>query len=299
MPYPLEGPDTSYAQGNVDPANFPGQFAIVNASRANIGLATGSYYHQQVDAFRRAGRHVGHYFFNGNVDPVECANYYVNNLYAKPGDSHWLDSESEPGTKTVAWVPDTALAFMQTVKQRIGIVPGIYLNHSLLTSHDWTRVKNFGAKLWLAWYNDTLPADIPYWGAPTIWQYTSSGYDHNRALAALGTASTGGGATPLPTLEDEMLLITSKARGYFVIGAGYSRKLRNQEQLAAAQAIVSKTIVGNDRQVDLWNEIALRGTSAATTAVTAALTPAQLEELHNSLATVIPHEFVITGKANA
>jgi len=192
-PYTLQGPDTSYAQGALNPANFPGQFAIVNASRANIGLATGSYYHQQVTAFRNQGRHIGHYFFNGNLDPTTCANYFVAQLFDhRAEDSLWLDCESEPGTNTVAWGPGKALVFVQRVYQLTGKRVGIYLNKSLMNGANWSELVAFGSPLWLAYYDTALPP-LRWWTFATVWQHTSAGYDHNRALPSLLT-----GVAPTP-----------------------------------------------------------------------------------------------------
>lgn len=294
-PYTLEGPDTSWVQGNLNPANFPGQFAVVNASRANVGLAVGSYYRQQIDAFRAAGRHCGHYFFNGNISPTLCATFFVNNLYAQEGDTYHLDVEDEPGTGTAHWTPGQVLEFDDVLFARTGKhLKSVYLNRSIRDAHDWSAVVARGIQLWLAYYNATLPA-LDEWGQPVVWQYTSAGYDHNRATDDLLSDSPV--APPQPEDDDVPLLITSPGRGYFVIGAGYSYKLRNGEDLAAALLIVSKTIAGNDRQVDLWNAQVTQGQAAGAGAPQ--LTPEQLNTLVAQLATSVPHEFSITGKASA
>lgn len=193
--YPLEGPDLSYAQGNANPANFPGQFAIINASRANVGLAVGSYYHRQVDAFRAAGRHILHYFFNGNVNATVCGQFFVANLYEQPGDDYMLDVEDEPSTGTVHWNPAQVLAFDDVVFASRGKhLRLVYLNRSIRDAYDWSAVRARGIELHLAWYNATLPANDE-WGDPLAWQYTSAGYDHNRARADLLTTAVGTAAS--------------------------------------------------------------------------------------------------------
>jgi hypothetical protein len=189
----LEGVDISYANGNYQPGGE--SFIIINASRANVGLTVGSKYHQQVDTARAHGKEVGHYFFNGNIDPVTCANFFVDNLYDfRPGDVLVLDVEAEPGTGTRAWTPAQALAFARRVKERTGQTIGIYLNKSLMNGSDWGPVVEFGCWLWIAYYADN-PPQISHWPDWTVWQYTSAGgLDRNRAKQSLAQIS-GGAAT--------------------------------------------------------------------------------------------------------
>lgn len=193
----LEGVDVSYAQGAYHPGGE--DFVICNAARANVGLTVGSQYRTQVANARAAGKHVGHYFFNGNIDPVACANYFADHLLYQPGDSLWLDVESEPGTNTTAWSPAQALAFINQVRTRVGVTPGIYLNRSLMDGEDWSAVVATGAPLWIAYYNPT-PPPIKWWPTWTVWQYTSTPIDRNKAQA---TSVAGLGSTPL---EDDMPL---------------------------------------------------------------------------------------------
>jgi lysozyme len=193
----LEGVDVSYAQGNYQPG--PESFVIVNASRANIGLAVGSRYRQQVANARAAGKHVGHYFFNGNIDPVRCADFFVTNLLYQPGDSLWLDCESEASTGTVAWTPAQAAAFNARVVSHGLPVPGTYLNRSLMDGFDWSQVVAQGAPLWIAYYNPA-PPPIKWWPTWTVWQYTSTPIDRNKAQGALVASLA---AAPIQEEEDE------------------------------------------------------------------------------------------------
>ncbi|AAT88140.1 hypothetical protein ATY41_03395 [Leifsonia xyli subsp. xyli] len=192
----LEGVDISYMQGDYTPAGE--DFVIINASRANIGLTVGSCYRAQVAGAREAGKHVGHYFFNGNLDPVVCADFFIANLAYEVGDSLWLDVEAEPSTNTAAWDPAQALAFLNQVKTRLGVVPGVYLNKSLMDGMDWSAVVAVGAPLWIASYNPP-PPPIRWWPTWTVWQYTSTPIDRNKAQTSLITAFT----TPT-LLEDDM-----------------------------------------------------------------------------------------------
>lgn len=224
----LEGVDVSYAQGNYRPGTE--DFVIVNASRANIGLAVGSKYRNQVANARAAGKHVGHYFFNGNVDPVRCANYFVDNLAYVKGDSLWLDVEAEGSTNTPAWSPAQALAFVNQVKARTGVTPGVYLNQSLMNSHDWSAVVATGAPLWIAYYNPRPPA-IRWWPTWAVWQYTSTPIDRNRAQVPL-TSTAGGNATPIQEKEgDDMpryqITPDSTNQAQYLYGPGLAFRIPN------------------------------------------------------------------------
>jgi hypothetical protein len=156
-------------------------------------------YRQQVANARAAGKHVGHYFFNGNIDPVRCADFFVTNLLYQPGDSLWLDCESEASTGTVAWTPAQAAAFNARVLSHGLPVPGTYLNRSLMDGFNWSPVVAQGSPLWIAYYNPA-PPPIQWWPTWTVWQYTSTPIDRNKAQGAM-VASTG--ATPIVE-EDDM-----------------------------------------------------------------------------------------------
>lgn len=189
------------------PSNLSG---VLQQSRANVGLTVGSCYRAQVALARAAGRHVGHYFFNGNLDPVVCADFFADNLAYVAGDSLWLDIEDEASTGTRAWSPAQALAFLNQVKTRLGVVPGVYLNKSLMDAADWSAVVAAGAPLWIASYTPS-PPPIRWWPDWTVWQYTSTPIDRNKAQTSLTTAFT----TPTP-LEEDMkiqLIKTGDASG--------------------------------------------------------------------------------------
>jgi len=228
----LEGVDISYAQGDYTPGGE--DFIIVNASRANVGLVVGSYYHAQVNSARAAGKEVGHYFFNGNIDVGVCANFFVDNLYDfRAGDVLVLDVESEGGTGTAAWNPAQAIQFAQIVKARTGQTIGIYLNKSLMTGSDWSACVAFGCWLWIAYYQDTPPA-IAYWADWTMWQYTSAGgLDRNKSQATLAQIS--GGAAPIKKDEEEDMngfyiqASSAGAKYYFSLATGKVRAISSAE----------------------------------------------------------------------
>ncbi|MCJ1715036.1 hypothetical protein ACLBWP_14695 [Microbacterium sp. M1A1_1b] len=59
-----------------------------------------------------------------------------------------------------------------------------------------------------------------------------------------------------------MKLIQSTNRGIAVVGAGYFRGLKNQEELQVAIKAWGQPVTGNDREFDVWKAIALQGTTA-------------------------------------
>lgn len=82
-----------------------------------------------------------------------------------------------------------------------------------------------------------------------------------------GTPATAGdNARPFnPTIpileEDDMITIHAPNRGVALIGPGYFKSL-TPEEAENSGAIVTKQIDGNDRQFDLWRQMALGGSLA-------------------------------------
>lgn len=74
-------------------------------------------------------------------------------------------------------------------------------------------------------------------------------------------ASTDTQPLPIPNvLEDDLIAISAPNRGGAVIGPGYYHSLLTEEW-QNVDAIVTRKVEGNDRQFDLWREIALGGTA--------------------------------------
>lgn len=280
-----EGVDVSWVQGNYRPGGEA--FVIVNASRANVGLAVGSYYRQQVANARAAGKHVGHYFFNGNIDPTRCAEFFAANLDYRPGDSLWLDVESEPGTGTVAWSPGQALAFVLRVQQLVGVVPGIYLNRSLMDGYDWSAVVAAGAPLWIAYYN-SAPPPIKWWPTWTLWQYASTPMDLDRAQGSLTTAAS---AAIIETDDDEMISTDSQAwLKSLVLREGRGRLYYCATPPPGLPQFVcifwhrnpgehNILYATGQTQADHWNTLYSQTADTTQQAMAAALTPAQFATL--------------------
>lgn len=158
--------------------------AFVKASGANDGLYVASGYSTLVGSARSLGN-VGHYFFNGPGDATAHADYFVNNLKYMAGDAVALDIEDETNAKGVkvtdAYTVPQALAFCLRVRDRLGLVPILYMSAALARGRDWSPLVAIGAKLWVAsWGANTgspgTPPDIgSQWSEWTMWQYTSNG----------------------------------------------------------------------------------------------------------------------------
>lgn len=158
--------------------------AFVKASGANDGLYVASGYSTLVGSARSLGN-VGHYFFNGPGDATAHADYFVNNLKYVAGDAVALDIEDETNAKGVkvtdAYTVAQALAFCLRVRDRLGLVPILYMSAALARGRDWSPLVAIGAKLWVAgWGANTgspgSPPDIgSQWSEWTMWQYTSNG----------------------------------------------------------------------------------------------------------------------------
>lgn len=261
----LEGYDSSWVQGNYSPPAWA-DFGIVNASRANVGLTVGSHYHEQVDNLRHAGKHVGHYFFNGNTDPVRCADYFVDTLHDyRAGDTLWLDCEGEASTGTTGWTGTKALAWIQRVHQRTGApysAIGVYANAAILNAADWGPVARLGCPLWIAAWGYTPDAGtISPWTDWSVWQDgTRDGVDHNFSKLDLSTLA-GGGATPIQQEDDDDMRLVwgTQGTGYLWGPAGrialpsmaiYNLLYRiiNCDQLKHPNAGFIKTWIPNAKQ---------------------------------------------------
>jgi GH25 family lysozyme M1 (1,4-beta-N-acetylmuramidase) len=172
----LYGIDESHYQ-----ATLIGQdFVILKATEGN------SYVDPTCDikyqANKAAGKLLGIYHFANFGDPIEEANFFVDNCVWYMGEALLaLDIET---TANVEW----SRQWLDQVYSRTKVRPVIYMSASTANAADWSSVSSDYA-LWCAGYparfdvpNPPTPAadgsDMPYntgsWPYATIWQYTSS-----------------------------------------------------------------------------------------------------------------------------
>lgn len=171
----LAGCDVAAFQGAIDfdllrPA---AQFVIVKATEG-IGFVDPTFARNWAKA-RLVGMVRGAYHFArpdlGNKAEDE-ADYFINIADPEAGDLLALDYEVRWDGDVVWW----CAAFCARVRERVGVVPLVYLNLSLVRAHDWRRVIDLGAGLWLASY-DGSPNGVPQtpWPVVAMKQWTSSG----------------------------------------------------------------------------------------------------------------------------
>jgi lysozyme len=239
---PILGVDTAHPQTGMDVASLQGAFVIANASRANVGLAVGSDYARQVDDARRLGKETGHYFFNGNHDPVQCADFFVTHLHDfRHGDVLALDVENEPSTSTVAWSPPKVLAFAKRVKQLTGVTVGVYLNESEMNGADWSEVVAFGCWLWLAFPGHSKLPPIKHWSHASIWQYGfqtigNKSVDADRAFSKLVDLAGDGVAPKSKEFTMPALIRNSDGSIGYVSDQGMLDAISDLNEVSALQA---------------------------------------------------------------
>lgn len=123
------------------------------------------------------GRAVGGYHFAGNTNPVAEATYFLQAMSPlAENDVYALDWELPVGTAgAVEWCQ----TFMQTIHDKIGVWPLIYMNLNTLNSYDWTPVlANSG--LWLADWAVSPDQNIPTLHTYVMQQYSDGPtYDHD------------------------------------------------------------------------------------------------------------------------
>lgn len=177
----LYGFDIGRDQWGIDVSLIPHDFGLIAASD---GGTVNPYFHQQYATEKALGKRRGAYhYYRGN--PAAEAAFFVANAAEVFGDGQaWCDAET-----FFPDLPARALAFLQEVERLTGIRPaGVYTPADFLLNRglDWSPVYNAGYGLWEAAYvlgyqplnAYDVPggrAPVPLWGAPAMWQFTSSG----------------------------------------------------------------------------------------------------------------------------
>ena len=179
------GIDVSSHQGHVDWPAVAGSgpaFAFVKATGGTS--YRNPYYADQLVGARAAGLVVGsyHYAFESSLDPypgagpeaeAEAFVAAVSALGIEAGDMLALDvEEGPPGTDVGAW----ALRFLAGVEQLVGFRPLVYTGAWFSDPHGFAahpELARYG--LWLAAYQERLPAAPAPWRSVAFWQFTADG----------------------------------------------------------------------------------------------------------------------------
>lgn len=177
----LYGVDVSQFQGEInwDALNAASNFVII---RAAYGTITDPLFTHNRDEARRVQASAGplgigfyYYAYARLLDPITSANYFCDLIGPLlPGDVLALDWEEPYNGDHVAW----AKSFLDQVYTRTTVKPLIYLNQSLMNSHNWQPVIDAGYGLWLAVYGGSKDENLPAtpWPVVAMTQWTSSDF---------------------------------------------------------------------------------------------------------------------------
>ena len=148
--------DISSFQGGID-------IAGTNADGVIIKTTQGAYYEspywrEQLASTQAAGRLFGFYHFVDTASGAELeARTFVNSIKDYIGQGILvLDWEGNPDTATDTSNVQYAKAWLDSVYQKTGVRPIIYMSKSVAQQNDWSSVsKDYG--LWFAQYADNTP----------------------------------------------------------------------------------------------------------------------------------------------
>lgn len=190
-----EGMDVSSHDGNVDwptKASSGMSFAWIKATEGTS--YQNPFYASQYNGSQSAGliRGAYHFALPSNSSGQAQATYFSDHGGGWSGDGYTLpgvvDLEYNPYGKNACYgLSQTAMAswirdFVSTYQERWGRAPMIYTSTSWWNmcvgsaASDITAV----APLWIARYSSTVGELPSGWDAWTMWQYSDTGYDHDR-----------------------------------------------------------------------------------------------------------------------
>ncbi len=138
---------------------------------------------QNLDGVREVGCLTGTYHFAGATgkvpgDPAAEANHYCDTVDRRPGEVLVLDYEPvKPPADPDGW----CAAFLTQARERMGVMPLIYMGELNTRERAWSRTRALSPGLWIARYgknNGLRPSinlNVGSWGRFDMWQYTSEG----------------------------------------------------------------------------------------------------------------------------
>ena len=170
----IEACDVSQYQGDIDWSTIPESIVIIKMGGGDSGNYFDNKAAQNYDGAVKAGKAVGGYWFAGGTDPVAEANFFMRCMEPlAENDVYALDWEvAHPNP--VVW----CLAFMQTVHDKIGVWPLLYINLATLNAYDWSPVLAT-CGLWLADWAVSPDASIQTSHVYVMQQY-ADGPDYDR-----------------------------------------------------------------------------------------------------------------------
>src|ERR1035437_1844760 len=187
--------DISRWQGTWQDTGEP--IVMIKMSGGDSGLYFDSQASNNYNQAKAAGKHVGGYHFAGNTNAVAEANYFLQAMSpVAENDVYALDWELPVGTAgAVEWCQ----TFTQTIHNKIGVWPLIYMNLNTLNSYAWAPVlANCG--LWLADWNNNPAGTISTVNTYVMQQYSDGPvYDHDEWFGSLEEFDAYGYHAPSPT----------------------------------------------------------------------------------------------------
>lgn len=153
------------------------------------------------DYAQARGQLFGAYWWANGTNAITEADNFLSHAGHQPGEVMMLDAES----KGLFAVPDPVgwcLDGLRHVNARTGVKPLIYLNLSTVQRLNWSRVVQAGFELWLAYYNQLAPVDVPWWVTYRAWQYGGTGIDSDIFYGSATDWRALGGETPPPPEVD-------------------------------------------------------------------------------------------------
>lgn len=176
----LQGEDDSHWQSTSAVDDAP-DFVILKATGDDDGLYVDSDCDNKYQRAKGEGKLLGIYHFAGMGDPIQEANFFVDNCLGYIGEAILvLDFETNTN---VGW----AKAWLDQVYLRTSVKPLIYMSASAIKAADWSSVVAGDYGLWVAGYpakynvadpartdGSDMPYDISPWAFAAIWQFSSS-----------------------------------------------------------------------------------------------------------------------------
>lgn len=220
-PQHAHGIDVSSHQAGLNIPAIWADFVIVKATEDDDYV--NPYMVSQANATLGASKRLGFYHFARPGDAAAQARMFVATVGSfRSKATLWLDWEDNAVPQGPGW----AKAFLDTVKQLTGSTPGIYMNDSALNGYDWTAVAA-QYHLWYAdpenyntvymGYIDPAVPSVPYWGQPTIHQYSQYGqlpgyngnldFDRLRDRTAWDRMINGQAPAPAPAPQSGSLVV--------------------------------------------------------------------------------------------
>ncbi len=122
------------------------------------------------------GKPHGAYWFAGNTDPIDEANYACTNIWATMNTGAWAILDVERGTNGLPST-DWVKLFLDTASAVLGYRPVVYMNQDTENSYDWSTVVNANYGLIIADYAVPPSGNVglKHWPFYVAQQYASTG----------------------------------------------------------------------------------------------------------------------------